>query len=224
MIRTPLTLLSGATRATRTTAAGLVIANLVPLVGVVALGWSAFSIVMAYVLETVIVGLYTWLRILLAQKTPLGERFGTAMFFTVHYGIFVAVQSVFLVIALGVAEAWSPDNQRELAIAGASFLVSHGISFFVHYIRGGEFRAAEAKVELFRPYGRIFVQQMVAIFGFLLAMRYGAGMGPVVILVACKLVVDLLAHLRSHWKSPEPPRGWRPEIREASIGAGERTG
>ena len=57
-------MLSAATRTTRTSALGLVLANLLPVVGVLALGWSPFTVVMAYVLETVIVGLYAWLRIL----------------------------------------------------------------------------------------------------------------------------------------------------------------
>lgn len=199
MLRAPFALLSSATRATRSTAAGLVLANLMPLVGVVALGWSAFSVVMVYVLETIIVGLYTWLRILLAQQTPVGKRITLAMFFTMHYGIFVLVQTVFIVMALGVAELWSSDNQRELMIAGACFVLSHGFSFVVHYLRGGEFREADAGAELIRPYGRIFTQQFVAIFGSWLALSLGgARIGPVIILVACKLMIDLGAHLRSH--------------------------
>lgn len=192
-------MLSAATRTTRTSALGLVLANLLPVVGVLALGWSPFTVVMAYVLETVIVGLYAWLRILLAQQTPLGARIGVAMFFTAHYGIFLLVQSVFLVIALGADDAWSPDVQRELAIAGLGFLVSHGISFATHYLGGGEFRQADARVELFRPYLRVFVQQVVAILGFWIALTLGgARIGPVLALVACKLLLDLRAHLRLH--------------------------
>lgn len=199
MLRAPFALLSRATRATRTTAAGLVLANLMPLLGIVALGWSPFSVVMVYVVETVIVGLYTWLRMLLAQKTPSGQRIALAMFFTMHYGLFVLVQTVFIVMALGVADLWSPDNQRELMIAGAGFVVSHGFSFVVHYLRGGEFREADARLELVRPYGRIFAQQFVAVFGFWIAMSFGeARIGPVVILVICKLMIDLGSHLHAH--------------------------
>lgn len=208
MLPGPFALLSVADRATRTTALGLILANLMPLIGVIALGWSPFSVVMAYVLETVIVGLYTWLRILLAQKTPVAERIGTAMFFLAHYGFFVLAQTVFIVLGVGVRDAWSPEVQRELAIAGLCFLVSHGISFVTHYLRGGEYRLADARVELFRPYGRIFTQQLIAIFGFWLTLAFtGPRVGPVVILVACKLLIDLRSHLRSHGaRVPARPR------------------
>lgn len=203
----PLALLSAANRRTRTTALGLVLANLTPLVGVIALGWSPFSVVMAYVVETLVVGVYTWLRILLARQTPFVARVGTAMFFTVHYGLFVLVQTVFITIAVGTQD-WTPAVQQELAIAGACFFISHGISFVTHYLGAGEYREAVANIELFRPYGRIFTQQLVAIFGGWLALGLGgARIGPVVILVVCKLVIDLGVHLRSHGaRAPAEPR------------------
>ena len=199
MAQGPFALLSHAKRRTQGTALSLVLANLVPLLGVLLLGWSAFSVVMAYVLETVIVGLYTWLRILLAQQSPIGQRLFSVGFFTVHYGLFVLVQTVFIVLAVGIDDASNPAVQRELSIAGLGFLISHGISFLTHYIGAGEFRHANATLELFRPYGRVFTQQFVAIFGcFIMAALGGARVGPVVVLVACKLLVDLRAHLRSH--------------------------
>lgn len=202
----PLAPLSAANRASRTTALGLVVANLMPLIGIIFLGWSPFSVVMAYVLETVIVGVYTWLRILLAQRTPVSQRIGAALFFTAHYGIFVLVQTSFLLLSLGVADIWSPAIQKELAIAGLGFVLSHGISFATHYIGGGEYRQADARLEIFRPYGRIFVQQFVVIFGFWLAMLFvGPRVAPVVILVACKLVLDLRAHLRKHARADAEP-------------------
>jgi len=203
----PIALLTHATRRTRGTALSLVLANLVPLIGVLLLGWSPFSVVMAYVLETVIIGVYTWLRMALAQQSPPGKRLFTIVFFTFHYGLFVAVQTVFITLAVGIGDASDPAIQRELAVAGAGFVISHGISFFTHYLGAGEFRQANATVELFRPYGRIFVQQFVAIFGFFVMLTLGgARVGPVVVLVVCKLLIDLRAHLRSHATDPAGQR------------------
>jgi hypothetical protein len=203
----PIALLTRATRRTRGTALSLVLANLVPLIGVLLLGWSAFSVVMAYVLETVIIGIYTWLRIALAQQSPPGRRLFLIAFFSCHYGLFVAVQTLFIIIAVGIDDASDPAIQRELAVAGAGFVISHGISFFTHYVGGGEYRLANATVELFRPYGRIFTQQFVAIFGFfVMGALGGARVGPVVVLVACKLLIDLRAHLRSHATDPARER------------------
>lgn len=199
MMPGPLATLSATNRASRTTALSLVVANLLPLIGILFLGWSPSAVVLAYVLETVIVGVYTCLRILLAQRTPVSQRIGAVMFFAAHYGFFVLIQTVFLLINLGLSDIRSPAVQRELIIAGLGFLVSHGISFATHYVRGGEYRSADARIEIFRPYGRIFVQQFVAIVGFWLAIVVvGQGVAPVVLLVVCKLVLDLHAHLRAH--------------------------
>ena len=109
----------------------LVVANLLPLYGVVAGGWSTFEVVALYWFENVVIGGFNVLRMLVsapdlqalltrqaAQRRaaglepamPSSQALGVAMhlaklffvpFFVVHYGLFTFVHGVFVVALLG---------------------------------------------------------------------------------------------------------------------------
>lgn len=99
------------------TALGLLVANAIPLVGVLVLGWSLWTILVIYWIENGIVGLWNVPRILLAQgqllpgrtlgagyrswavqSVPAVGRTGLAVFFIFHYGLFWLVHGVFVLI------------------------------------------------------------------------------------------------------------------------------
>lgn len=86
--------------------AGIIVGNLIPVFGVLFMGWDAGAILILYWIENFIVGAFTVPRILTAQGpapaagsviggTPLAARMSIAVFFCVHYGIFWAVHGVF---------------------------------------------------------------------------------------------------------------------------------
>ncbi|HET9682035.1 MAG TPA: DUF6498-containing protein [Candidatus Limnocylindrales bacterium] len=98
-------------------AVALLVANAIPLVGVVFLGWSLWTILVIYWIENGIVGLFNIPRILFAegqllpgrsagagyrawavQSVPGVGRAGMALFFTIHYGLFWAVHGAFVLI------------------------------------------------------------------------------------------------------------------------------
>lgn len=101
-------------------AALLVLFNLVPLAGVLWLGWDLFLILALYWVENGVVGVINILKILSAQgktlwtpgTTPISvglelsrpvqalTRLGTAGFFCVHYGLFWVVHGVFVLIVV----------------------------------------------------------------------------------------------------------------------------
>jgi hypothetical protein len=106
--------LYGRTSASRSVWA-LLIANAIPLVGVVFLGWSLWTILVLYWLENGIVGAWNIPRILLAEGSVLPDgsptlpmsrvlgstdsglgRAATAIFFTIHYGLFWAIHGAFV--------------------------------------------------------------------------------------------------------------------------------
>jgi Family of unknown function (DUF6498) len=102
--------------ATSRTAMALVAANAVPLVGVLFLGWSLWTILAIYWVENGIVGLWNIPKILLAQGVLLPGRVGVgyrawavqpmpaaargfiAVFFAIHYGIFWLVHGMFVLV------------------------------------------------------------------------------------------------------------------------------
>lgn len=84
--------------------AALIVANAIPLLGVLFLGWSLITILVLYWLENGIVGLWNIPRIALAQGVdPKAPATGGQMskgvlipFYIFHYGLFWVVHGIFL--------------------------------------------------------------------------------------------------------------------------------
>ena len=154
--------------------------------------------VLAYVLETVVVGGYTALRIwIVAAKR--GENAAMCFFFCVHYGLFVGVQSVFVVIGAGNAgELRDGLELTGLLVMVGGFVLSHGQSFFVHFLRGKGYERTTQGQEMARPYVRIFVQQFAVIGGFWL-MGVGT-LGPALVILGLKTAIDVTRHVSEHRK------------------------
>jgi hypothetical protein len=97
--------------------AALVAVNLLPLAGVLLLGWRLSDLMLLYWLENGIIGGFTVLKILTSRApadalgpahgeviVPLPHRLGavgTALFFAVHYGVFWTVHGVFVRLFFG---------------------------------------------------------------------------------------------------------------------------
>jgi hypothetical protein len=102
--------------------AALIAVNLIPLVGVLLLGWRLSDLMLLYWLENGIIGGFTVLKILTSRPSPdapgsvrsevvvTGQRgslphwlgaAGTAVFFTFHYGVFWTVHGVFVRLFFG---------------------------------------------------------------------------------------------------------------------------
>src|SRR6476660_3099347 len=83
----------------------MIAANLIPVYGVWFQGWSAADAFIVYALETIIVGIMTWLKlcvmtVIRKKDTWYNEGRSTMvsglvfmLFFTIHYGLFLAVQT-----------------------------------------------------------------------------------------------------------------------------------
>ena len=88
----------------------LILANAIPLLGVLFLGWNVWLLLIVYWLENGIVGAFNVLKILraegLADPTAtvriggrpgsMAGRTGVAGFFLIHYGLFWLVHGVFV--------------------------------------------------------------------------------------------------------------------------------
>lgn len=82
----------------------LVLGNLLPVIGVVFLGWEVLSVLILYWLESLIIGFFYILRILISgifmKPWALGIFLGIflSVFFIIHYGIFMLVHLFFLLL------------------------------------------------------------------------------------------------------------------------------
>lgn len=201
----------------------LVLANLVPLVGVAFWGWSVGAIVLLYWIENGIVGLSNLAKMALAaapDEARVSKLF-LLPFFALHYGVFWVVHGAFVMILFGasllgpgsLASFGAPSGPFDLDLSSglpagagagslawgvASLALSHAVSFVTNYLRGGEFREVTAAQLMARPYGRVVVLHVTIIFGAIAVTMLGAPLGAMIVLVIAKTVIDVRAHLREH--------------------------
>lgn len=99
----------------------ILLANLVPLWGVLFLGWSTYSVVWIYVLESFIIGFFNFWALLAVgvdfMKSGIKRTTGLqqmppnifmAFFFCMHYGMFVVVQALFVPLLFGIEKMRGP--------------------------------------------------------------------------------------------------------------------
>ena len=219
--------------------AALLAVNLIPLVGVLLLGWRLSDLMLLYWLENGIIGVFTVLKIVTSRgpdEAPRGEvlvplrhrlgAVGTAIFFSVHYGIFWTVHGVFVRVffgpgggpfAGGLAGLGFPGGPFRgvpmgvepfglavgvevggLALAVVALVASHGTSYVVNYLGHGEDRSLSPAALMQQPYARVIVLHVTILGGGFLAMFLGQPLLSLVLLVALKTGVDVRAHLREH--------------------------
>lgn len=188
----------------------LVVANLVPLVGVFWLGWDAFALLLLFWLENVVIGFYNVLRMAVARGNRSGatSRFILIPFFIIHFGAFTLGHGLMLfAIFSDLAGVGRPEpgelfglvlgqvRDRHLEWPLLALFVSHGVSFATNTLAAGEFRQLRAEKLMGQPYHRIIMMHLTVLFGALLAHLSGNSAWALVVLVGLKLAVDWRSHL-----------------------------
>jgi len=203
----------------------LVVANLIPLIGVLFFGWSVWNILVIYWLENGIVGLINVLKMAVAtgdEVTPgvtfmvngrpatSATKMGLIPFFIVHYGIFWFVHGIFVLTLPAFFSLMSDDGMTldigPVVFAALGLAISHGLSFWWNFLHGGEYRRTTAAALMFAPYKRLVALHITIIFGAFAVMFTGAPAAAVAVLVAIKTAIDLGLHLAEH-RGELTPRG-----------------
>tara|TARA_R110002167_G_scaffold14430_11_gene58672 strand:- start:5431 stop:6147 length:717 start_codon:yes stop_codon:yes gene_type:complete len=202
----------------------IVLANLIPIGGVILLGWDGGEILILYWVENLIIGMLTLPRVIAARghvhQTGLQEKHpsvGVGCFFVVHYGIFCLVHGVFtLIIAseffLRSHEPGAVDPPFDGAFLWAVLALA-GLNLFAlwrDWWVPRAWRNTDPISEMFRPYGRIFVLHFAVLGGAWAMQKYNAPEGAILILCLAKagleLVTGWLAGLNRN-TAPDAPSG-----------------
>ena len=199
----------------------LLLANLIPLFGVLYLDWDVGGIIVLYWAENLVIGLYTALKMLVAAGA---SAFGHILFFCLHYGGFCAVHGIFvkeLTEYAGIERVADPvlgwpgpmvllekfyhliDNVLAAAPEGylwvlLAMTLSHGVSFMLLYIGQGEFGETTPQKLMRAPYNRIAILHVTIIIGAFLGIKLDSPLGLLLALVALKIAMDIMLHNRSH--------------------------
>lgn len=196
----------------------LIIANLIPVYGVWFEGWNAAQIFLVFCLETVIIGLFNVVKMgcvtLFVRPTDIWSTQGgiTRMgglffivFFIIHYGFFVFVQTQLFFGVSGIIKDNSllgsyRDIPRVLGAEGRLLLWIFIIYYTLHtlysFFLSGEYKTISMSKLMFQPYGRIVIQQFVVIIG---SMFLGLGLDTIfiLVLVLVKMGFELFVNFNS---------------------------
>jgi len=165
----------------------LLVANAIPLIGVLFLGWNVWTILTIYWLENGVVGIFNILKMARAEGPeptgraatlyngrPVGTTAGakTALipFFIVHYGIFWVVHGIFVLTlpqfqAFGGESAGIRSDPVAIILVLIGLFISHAVSFRSNYIGRGEYLRTSVSEQMNAPYGRLIVLHLTIIVG-----------------------------------------------------------
>lgn len=210
----------------------LVVANLVPVWGVLQGDLGVGDVFVLYWVENVAVWLVTIVKIATAQQPEDPTRFTMTMngrrvppdprvmagFFAFHYGLFTVVHGVFAFV-LASATGGFTGSAGFWVVSVLVLVMSHVLSLALHWFGRAERAHARASRTMLLPYPRMVVLHLSVIGAFFLlggpGGRPAESIGPVVLLCGLKTLVDLGFHLREHRTAPprdpvatdpEPPR------------------
>lgn len=183
----------------------LVISNLVPIYGVIYLGWSFVSILYLYWFENIILAFFTILKILWAKVTPLKEyqartfknllelfllKFLLILIFVIHFGGATLVHMFILRFVFGKVFTFQPNYLIMIIF----MFVSHGISFVTNYIQPKTYLKTFVTYLMFNDYSRIIVGHlMTMLIGATLA--YKNSLLLIIMFTLLRTIIDLFSHI-----------------------------
>lgn len=195
----------------------LILINLLPVYGVWFERWNAKEVFLVYCLETIIIGFFTLTKLGVAtaiRKKDWWENNGSKtiqsglffmLFFLVHYGLFVAVQTSIFFGVVSMHDDSGPSNILELVLNPNKYLDSegwlmlwafvfgYGYENLMHFIMNNDYRTKSFARIMFEPYMRIFVQQFTVILGSFVLM-FNAGKIFILIFATVKIFFTVIVN------------------------------
>ena len=196
----------------------LIAGNMAILVFALVLQWDVINIIMLYIAETFVIGIFNVVKMLKSQGKISHEgkevkqgclKLFAIPFFIFHYNFFVFIQ-LFIAYAftdlnisapetdsnsmLLFSQMWESHFFTSLAIITAT----HAFSFFFNYIGKKEYLKLNINMLMLLPYKRILFQQILVIFGGILLLLFQTPKILLIFYICLKTFFDLAAHLRNH--------------------------
>lgn len=197
----------------------IIAANLFPVYGVWFLGWSPTEAFIVYALETMIVGILTVFKLLIATlyrrkdtwyndgQSSDKSGFFFIFFFIVHFGIFALVQTTIFSQTAKITPAgsgmthfffhWYSYINKDIAYMLFGFIVSYLATGFLPFLLKGDYKKMPMIHIMFQPYSRIFIQQFTVILGSLF-LTIGQGKIFILVFALIKLSFEIVIDFDSY--------------------------
>ncbi|TDG36533.1 hypothetical protein EZJ43_08430 [Pedobacter changchengzhani] len=189
---------------------------IVMLVGVFHFGWKPEVVVVAYFLETIIIGVIHVFKMLIVLFYSNAQRFDTPTpgntitgfaaipFFIFHYFFFIFIQSVFIFLMISdiLPKGSTPFNvfgnyayllaQHDVLMAFLALVFSNVAITLKDFFLPGIYKEATVSKLFMQPYVRIFIQQFVTIIAVFFMMLIKGSIAAAFMIIVFRLCTDLI--------------------------------
>jgi hypothetical protein len=192
----------------------IVLSNAIPVAGVVFWGWPAFSLLLFYWIETVVIGGFNLLKLAISGFTkprPLPAlTVFLVPFFCFHYGLFCFVHGTFVIAMFSVAGAFQDasggssgmpglvatvwrviETDADMRMSVLSFVGVQAGFFAIVWLGGGQWRKVNPLAQMMEPYGRILVMHFTIFAATIPVLLLGQGVFAVLALAVMKGCLEL---------------------------------
>jgi hypothetical protein len=196
----------------------LLIANVIPILGVAFWGWSLYEIMLCYWVENIVIGFYAILRIAKAKalnpdfKTIMTKaqqhnlKFGLIPFFILHYGSFTLGHGIAVYLLFGpkgISGEVADISYYPVLITFFSFLVSHGFSYLHNYIGKKEYLLVSSSQMMLIPYIRVAMTDLTVMLSGFVFGPLGGHASTRILVICIKTILDYFHHSIRHKKLME---------------------
>ena len=186
----------------------LILANLIPLAGVLLYDWNIGDIMLLFWAESAIIGFFNLLKMWVIGRWSI---LFLGPFFAGHFGGFMVGHLLFI-YTLFLSGADNPDPSVNQVFADFILLwpallglaISHAISFRQNFLGRQEYLNTSVNQQMGAPYKRIVIMHVTIIFGGFMTMAFETPLLALVLLIGLKILVDVRAHISEHRRSSDP--------------------
>lgn len=164
-----------------------------------------YTVLFAYFLETIIIGLFNMVKMAMASKQDGSGKsiFFLIPFFVFHYGMFVGVQSVFAFVVIGISgngfvkePFYILDNYSAvLGLEGMRYVLpllfcTQLLKLIFDFVIPNKYLQSTASEIMMKPYVRIFIQQFTVILAMFFVVFSNSGVVAAILLIFFRAIVD----------------------------------
>lgn len=192
----------------------ILVSNAIPVAGVLFFGWQAFSLLVFYWIENVVLGVFNVMKVGVSGFTkPREIQILTLLlvpFFCVHYGLFCYVHGLFLIGVLTIAGAVHDGSEigpgsfdlfhrvsqalltdMDLSLSVIALIIVQLFSFSVMWLGFGRWRTTNPVKQMMEPYSRIIILHLTIMVATIPVIALGQAQIGVLILALMKCGLEL---------------------------------
>ena len=175
----------------------LILSNFIMILFAIYENWNLLTILFIYWCQSVIIGVFTFLKILDSKSPATTNKIGTAFFFLFHYGFFHYGYFTFLIAnPFFITSSSASFFDFAVLIVIIVFFANHLYSFLYNGKKDANKEQNINKIMMF-PYIRIIPMHLTIIFGSYFVMM-GAPHLTLLLFLLLKTVVDVTMHVVEH--------------------------